>query len=75
MNIFFVAEIVSESQLTIGVTLEEGVEHLKMTGNLLSGSSLAGQLEDVLGNELVSSIRLSTLGPFSPAHWGIGFQR
>lgn len=45
-----------------------------MTRDLLPGSSLAGQLEDVLGNQLVPSIRLSSFRPLSSAHRRIGFE-
>lgn len=42
--------------LTIGVTFQKRVKHLKVTRNLLASSSLASQLEDVLGNQLISAI-------------------
>lgn len=45
-----------------------------MTRHLLPGPSLAGQLEDVLGDQLVSSIRLSTLRPLSSSHRRVGFK-
>lgn len=45
-----------------------------MTRDLLPGPSLAGQLEDVLGNQLVPSIRLSSLRPLSSAHRRVGFE-
>jgi hypothetical protein len=45
-----------------------------MARHLLPGPSLAGQLKDVLGNQLVPSIRLSTFRPLSSTHRRIGFE-
>lgn len=45
-----------------------------MTRDLLAGSSLASQLEDVLSDELVAAVRLSPFGPLSATHGRVCFE-
>ena len=42
--------------LTIRVTFQERIEHLQVTGNLLASPPLASNLQNIFGNQLVSTI-------------------
>jgi hypothetical protein len=44
------------------------LQHLDMTGNLLSGAYMTSSLIDVFRNQLVSAIWLTMLGLLLPTH-------
>jgi hypothetical protein len=60
--------------LTIRISFKERVENLQVARDLLTSPPLASQLEDVFGNEFVSSIGLAPFGPLSPAHRRVCFE-
>lgn len=45
-----------------------------MARDLLASPPLAGQFEDVFGNQLVATIRLAPFRPLSPTHGRVCFK-
>lgn len=60
--------------LTVRVSLQERIEYLKVARDLLPGPSLASQLVNILGNQLISPVRFASFGPLSPTHGRVRFE-
>ena len=60
--------------LTVRVSLQERIEYLEVTRDLLPGPSLASQLVNILGNQLISPVRFASFGPLSSTHGRVCFE-
>lgn len=63
------------TNLTIRVPLQKRVQNLQVARDLFPRPSFSGQLVDILGDEFIATVGLSTLRPFPTPHRRICLKR